>query len=412
MNSLTWDNRQFLAEVNQDLGIPLSFKVALQEFHAEAMQAIQSDSQLQKRTLLEFNQLPLADLKAAFVNLGPADVNKVHLVTDVIKPGESNPTPKVPVKLIQAMMSFLNKSLVQGIEKLPIMKKNPALIARLRDRFKTSEGQEMLDRFDKIMAGLGKVSSLGVIAISALGILAGLPIPSTLLLGGVALLIRAVTDLLQGKKWSEITAGILKGGAVMGLGAAISYMDSRWFGIRDWIVGHAQELAISPEQTQAVASANSLSQVPSQEDIGATMGAPTVPASGGQLPSTGQVPAQADIGATMGAPTEPGQANPDVYMGGAPTTPPTPVQADIVANANAAPLAGANAVGTTTITVPPGGTLSQIAQANRVSVADLMQANDRITDPNKIIAGAKIVIPTETGSPVYDRGVGLPRRRG
>ncbi len=59
-----------------------------------------------------------------------------------------------------------------------------------------------------------------------------------------------------------------------------------------------------------------------------------------------------------------------------------------------------------TYRIQAGDTLSQIAQQNKVSVQDLMQANPDITDPNRIIAGQTLEIPAPTGNPVYQGGVG------
>ena len=59
-----------------------------------------------------------------------------------------------------------------------------------------------------------------------------------------------------------------------------------------------------------------------------------------------------------------------------------------------------------TYRIQAGDTLSQIAQQNKVSVQDLMQANPDITDPNRIMAGQTLEIPAPTGNPVYQGGVG------
>jgi murein DD-endopeptidase MepM/ murein hydrolase activator NlpD len=60
----------------------------------------------------------------------------------------------------------------------------------------------------------------------------------------------------------------------------------------------------------------------------------------------------------------------------------------------------------TTYQIKPGDTLSRIAQQNGVSVAELMAVNPSITNPNRITAGATITIPSASGRPVYDQGVG------
>ena len=56
--------------------------------------------------------------------------------------------------------------------------------------------------------------------------------------------------------------------------------------------------------------------------------------------------------------------------------------------------------------VSKGDTLSSIAQKNKVSVSDLMKANQDIKDVNKIGVGQKIVIPKATNSPIYQGGIG------
>lgn len=49
-----------------------------------------------------------------------------------------------------------------------------------------------------------------------------------------------------------------------------------------------------------------------------------------------------------------------------------------------------------TYTVKPGDTLSKIAMRNGVSVAQLLQANPQVTDPNKIKVGDVLNVPNET----------------
>src|SRR5215213_3095995 len=46
-----------------------------------------------------------------------------------------------------------------------------------------------------------------------------------------------------------------------------------------------------------------------------------------------------------------------------------------------------------TYTVKPGDTLSKIAKNNGVSLAQLLQANPQITDPNRIRVGDPITVP-------------------
>jgi len=60
----------------------------------------------------------------------------------------------------------------------------------------------------------------------------------------------------------------------------------------------------------------------------------------------------------------------------------------------------------TDYTVKAGDTLSDIAKANNVSVDELLKANPNITNPDVIRAGQNINIPAETGSSVYQGGVG------
>lgn len=56
--------------------------------------------------------------------------------------------------------------------------------------------------------------------------------------------------------------------------------------------------------------------------------------------------------------------------------------------------------------IAKGDTLSSIAQKNKLSVADLMKANQDIKDVNKIGVGQKIVIPKATNNPTYQGGIG------
>lgn len=53
-----------------------------------------------------------------------------------------------------------------------------------------------------------------------------------------------------------------------------------------------------------------------------------------------------------------------------------------------------------------GGTLSQIAQKFNVSVRELLAANPELTNSDVLKQGQIIQIPSETGSAVYDKGVG------
>ena len=56
--------------------------------------------------------------------------------------------------------------------------------------------------------------------------------------------------------------------------------------------------------------------------------------------------------------------------------------------------------------VAKGETLSGIAQKNKISVADLLKANQNIKDVNKIGIGQQLNIPKSTGNPVYQGGIG------
>ena len=67
---------------------------------------------------------------------------------------------------------------------------------------------------------------------------------------------------------------------------------------------------------------------------------------------------------------------------------------------------GQDGGGMTQYTASHGDTLSQIAQANNVSVDNMLSANPNITNPDVLSAGQTINIPAETGSAVYDQGVG------
>ncbi len=68
--------------------------------------------------------------------------------------------------------------------------------------------------------------------------------------------------------------------------------------------------------------------------------------------------------------------------------------------------AGPGVGGGTEYIVQPDDVLSTIAAKNNVSVGELMQANPDITNPDFIRAGQTINIPAETGSSVYQGGVG------
>lgn len=67
---------------------------------------------------------------------------------------------------------------------------------------------------------------------------------------------------------------------------------------------------------------------------------------------------------------------------------------------------GQAATGSQKYTIQRGDTLSALAKKNGVSVADIMKANPSIKDPNRIMAGAPLNIPTSTGNPVYQGGAG------
>ena len=60
----------------------------------------------------------------------------------------------------------------------------------------------------------------------------------------------------------------------------------------------------------------------------------------------------------------------------------------------------------TKMKVAKGDTLSQIAQKNKVSVADLMKANQGIKNVHKISVGQELNIPSATNNPVYKDGIG------
>lgn len=59
-----------------------------------------------------------------------------------------------------------------------------------------------------------------------------------------------------------------------------------------------------------------------------------------------------------------------------------------------------------TYAVKSGDTLSQIAQRFGVSTGELLQANPDLTNPDVLKAGQQLTLPAETGSAVYDKGVG------
>ena len=56
--------------------------------------------------------------------------------------------------------------------------------------------------------------------------------------------------------------------------------------------------------------------------------------------------------------------------------------------------------------VKSGDTLSGIAKANKVTVDQILKANPKITNPNKIQPGDKIIIPTPLPSVIVDQGGG------
>lgn len=56
--------------------------------------------------------------------------------------------------------------------------------------------------------------------------------------------------------------------------------------------------------------------------------------------------------------------------------------------------------------VASGDTLSQLAQKNKVSVADILKANQDIKDVHKIGVGQELVIPKATNNPIYQYGIG------
>jgi len=56
--------------------------------------------------------------------------------------------------------------------------------------------------------------------------------------------------------------------------------------------------------------------------------------------------------------------------------------------------------------VMPGQSLSDVARANGISVADLMGANPNITNPDSVQAGQELIIPPTNGSDVYAGGTG------
>jgi len=52
---------------------------------------------------------------------------------------------------------------------------------------------------------------------------------------------------------------------------------------------------------------------------------------------------------------------------------------------------------TTTVIIQPGDTLEKIAKAHDVGICDVVEVN-AIDDPDMIIAGQILVLPTETGN--------------
>lgn len=75
---------------------------------------------------------------------------------------------------------------------------------------------------------------------------------------------------------------------------------------------------------------------------------------------------------------------------------PSPMQAEYDASLAAPKSAIEAPKAATEKTIQPGDTLGGIARKNNVSVSDLMDANPQIKDPNKIVAGQKINVPSAT----------------
>ena len=97
--------------------------------------------------------------------------------------------------------------------------------------------------------------------------------------------------------------------------------------------------------------------------------------------------------------------NPDRILAGAtlqvPTTPaPTPVAAP-------APVAGPPSSTSTTVTLRPGDSLTSIAARYHTTVAALVSAN-KITNPNLVFAGAKLIVPGSATTSGWGPGSPLP----
>jgi hypothetical protein len=332
---------QLLLEVNNDLSIPLNFKIALWEFHNEVKLAY-TDSikdNHSKRTLLEFTNLDYAQTKAAFERLPTLDVNKLHVITQVVNPETAG--AQVPQGLLSALNKWLTNALSGWIEKKLPSSKNPAgWVIKLKDYLK-GQNPALVPRYEKIVRIGGKVGSLAIVAIMAIGIVSGFPFVGPLV-GTVALsMLKLLTDILQGVKVSEAVANAVKRLATgAALGGVIAGVDAAWPSVASWISGNAQAL-----------------EVPNAPEAPGEFGAVPVPT---EPPSTGPD--------ATGAYEEPDAT-------GAYEEPPTGRP--------------------TEVTTRRGETLGSIAQKHGVTVADMQAANTGIRNPHEIGSGIKLNIPTQ-----------------
>jgi LysM repeat protein len=200
-------------------------------------------------------------------------------------------------------------------------------------------------------------------------------------LGGAALLggIKAFDKLLLGNKASSaLWSGFVTGATAYGIGQAKAALSG------------GTPTDVPADATTTVPATDATTTVPADATttVPATDATTTVPAD-----ATTTVPA---TDATTTVPAT--DATTTVPATDATTTVPADATTTV-------PATGVTDV-STEYTAKAKDTLSGIAKANNVSVDELMQANPDITNPDVIKAGQTINIPSETGSSVYQGGVG------
>jgi hypothetical protein len=360
---------QLLFEVNNDLSIPLNFKVALLEFHkqVELVFREQAHANSTKQTLLEFTHLTPADTEAAFLRLqNYLDVNKMHVISQVVDPG--NVGPQVPKGLIAELNKKLTDALSGWIEKkLPSSDKPVKWITSLKEWLKNID-PTLVPRYERLIKVGGKVGSLVIIAIMIIGVVNGFTMGGPLV-GTIALsLLKLLTDILQGAKVSEAIANATKRLATgAALGGVIAGVDAAWPNVVSWITGNAQALEVPPEL---------IPQAPNVPEAPGEFGAVAVP----------NEPAAASPDAT-------GEYDPDATGSYDPDA--TGEYEDATGEYEEPPTGRP-----TTYKTQPGETLGSIAQKHGVTVADMQAANRGIIqNPHNIGSGIDLNIPTQVRPP-------------